>query len=59
MLKQKPPLRSFGLMELAGIANTSIAVRKPFRFPAAFSRKDIHFWFSITCIDSRWPIGNS
>lgn len=47
-------------MELADIANTTLAVRKPVSLvPQRFLGKDIHFWFIISGIDSYWRIGKS
>lgn len=47
-------------MELAETANTTLAVREPVSLiPQRFLGKDIHFWFIITGIDSKWRIGKS
>ncbi|WP_422661229.1 flavin-containing monooxygenase [Paenibacillus sp. EC2-1] len=47
-------------MELADITNTTLAVRKPISLmPQHILGKDIHFWFILTGIDSKWRIGKS
>lgn len=47
-------------VELSEVSDTTLAVREPISFiPQKLLGKDIHFWLTITGIDSFWKIGKT